>query len=375
MENKLIVAIFTLIGSIIGAGILGLPYVFSRTGFFLSSLYLLILFLIMLFVYLSVGELVCRIKGNHQLVGCANKLFGKSGRNIMFLSMFISANSALLAYLIGEGESFSTLFFGNKNFTILFSVLFWGVMSFFLLGGIKQLKKIETYGVCFIILMITIVLIIYLPKVQFSNLVYINSNNSHSLFLPIGVILFSLLGFTSVPELKFELGKSKHLLKKVIIIGLSIPVIIYFLFTFSVVGAFGENIEQVVTLTSGMGILVNLLGIFTMFPCYFVLSFSILDMYFYDLKFSKRKSYLITIITPLLIYILSNFFGLANFIIVISMGGVISGGIIGILSIWMNYKSKKIGKEIPPYSIPMNKIIAIIISAIFVLAMILQLFF
>jgi len=44
---------FTLSGAIIGAGILGLPYVFAKSGFLIGLFWLIILGLVMTFINLS----------------------------------------------------------------------------------------------------------------------------------------------------------------------------------------------------------------------------------------------------------------------------------------------------------------------------------
>jgi tyrosine-specific transport protein len=370
MDKNFFIAVFTLIGSIIGAGILSLPYVFYHCGFILSTLYLLILFVVMLYVYLAAGELVCKFKGNHQLVDCADKLFGKKGRKIMFLTMLISANSSLLAYLIGEGESLSVLFTGQGSLALIFTILFWISMSLLLLGGVKELKKIETYGVIGIILIIIISIIIFIPKIQVSNLIQKNNMN---IFLPIGAIIFALLGYTTIPEIKFQLNSNKKLLKKAIIIGVSIPALIYFLFSLVYVGYLGNNVEEIVTISSGMGIFANLLGIFAMLTSYFAISIVMFDVYTYDFKINKKISYILTVSVPIVSYLLLYIFNMADFTSVISIGGVISGGMIGIFLVWMNYKSKKIKGNVP-YSVPMNKIIAYTITIIFILAIFFQIF-
>ena len=78
-KRKFFAAAFTLTGTIVGAGILGLPYVFSRSGFFIGFFWLILLGLIMLFVNLCLGEISLRTKKIHQLPGYAEKYLGKKG--------------------------------------------------------------------------------------------------------------------------------------------------------------------------------------------------------------------------------------------------------------------------------------------------------
>ena len=64
-----------------------------------------------------------------------------------------------------------------------------------------------------------------------------------------------------------------------------------------------------------------------------------------------------------------------DFVTVLGIGGVISGGIVGILSLVMNMKAKTLGKRKPEYSIPINWPIIVIISVILLAGMVAELFF
>ena len=117
-KRKFLSTAFTLIGTIIGAGILGLPYVFSKTGFFVGLFWLIFLGVILIFVNLYMGEVTLRTKSIHQLPGYSKKYLGKWGKRIMFFAVIFGIYSALLAYLIGEGQSFSKLFSGGLEYSL-----------------------------------------------------------------------------------------------------------------------------------------------------------------------------------------------------------------------------------------------------------------
>ena len=143
MNKKFWATTFTLTGTIIGAGILGLPYVFAQSGFLAGLFWLIVLGAVMIFVNLTLSETILRTKGKHQLSGYAEKYLGRWGKYAMFFAMLFGIYSALLAYLIGEGESLSKLLPGNIN-PILLGIAFWLVMTLLLREGLRGLKKIET---------------------------------------------------------------------------------------------------------------------------------------------------------------------------------------------------------------------------------------
>src|SRR3990167_6849935 len=139
LDKKFFSTAFTLTGTTVGAGILGLPYVFSKSGFFLG--------LFILFINLCLGEISLRTKKIHQLPGYAEKYLGKNAERIMFFSVVFGIYSALLAYMIGEGQSLSKLFFGHLEYSFYFAIAFWLFMTIFLREGLKGLKKVALYGV------------------------------------------------------------------------------------------------------------------------------------------------------------------------------------------------------------------------------------
>jgi len=370
MNKKLFSAAATLSGTIIGAGILGLPFVFSKAGFFHGLFWVILFGIVMYVTYLYLSEVYLRTNGHHQLPGLAEKYLGKKGKYIMLIAMTFGIYSSLTAYLIGEGQSLSILFLGSTEYSIYFTIAFWLLLSLLLEGGIERLKKIEFYGLIIISIIIIGIFLFYFNAIDFGHLTYTNPEH---FFLPLGVTLFALLGFASIPEVRDELRGSEKLLKKAILIGVLIPVILYIIFAATFVGVLGRNVSEIATLSFGP--LIVILGIFTMLTSYFALSFSLKDVCRYDLKVHHTKTFLFTSVLPLLLFIFISFIKWDNFIIIIGLAGVISGGITGILCLLMNYQAKITGKRKPEYEIPINIPIIIIMSLIFVLGVILQIYY
>ena len=86
-KSKFFPALAVLVGTIIGAGFLGIPYVVAKSGFIPGLAYLVFVFLFILLVKLYLGETILRTKGNHQLTGYAEKYLGKKGKYLMFLKL------------------------------------------------------------------------------------------------------------------------------------------------------------------------------------------------------------------------------------------------------------------------------------------------
>jgi len=367
-NKKFWAATFTLTGTVIGAGILGLPYVFSKSGFFVGLFWILFLGAVIILSKLYLGEVILRTKSTHQLPGYAEKYLGKWGKRFMVFEMVFGVYSAMIAYLIGEGQSFSKLFTGGIGYALFFAIAFWLVMTILLREGLRGLKKVESWGVLAILLIVIGMFIWYLPGVKIEN---VYSFDVNYIFLPFGIVLFALLGFSAIPELKRELKGSEKLMKKAIFIGALIPVIVYILFSFIFVATLGQDVPEVATLAFGKVVL--FLGVFTMLTSYFVLSFALKDMFIFDFNYSKSKTFILVSVIPLIIFIILYFLNMLKFVSILGFAGVISAGVTGILILLMNRKAKKKGDRKPEYSIKINKPIIIGIIIVFILGVLSEL--
>ena len=366
-------AIAILVGCIIGAGILGIPYVVAKAGFITGLIDIVLIGIVMIIMHLYLGEVVLRTKGRHQLVGYAEKYLGKTGKNLMWFAMVFVTYGALLAYTIKEGDFVNALFntyFGGSPFT--YSLIFLGLMAFLVYFELNVLEKSEVLMVFILLGVISLICFFALPHVNINNL---NSFNPGSFFLPYGVILFAFLGAVSIPEMKEELKENKAYMKKAIIIGCSIPLVVYIIFAFIVVGVTGINTTDGAILGLGnaigyeMLVFGTLFGIITMMSSFLILAFSLKEMFEYDYKIDKFSSWFLTCSVPLVIFML----GVKSFVKTIGVAGSVSGGLMGILIVLMYIKAKKLGERKPEYSIKKSNIISWILILLFVFGIIYEL--
>lgn len=361
-------AVSTLIGTIIGAGILGIPYVIMKTGFLIGLLNMILVLIIILPVYLYLGEIGLRTKTNHHLPGYAERYLGRKGKIIMLLALAFGIYSSLIAYTIGEGESLSFLIFNSTQYSLWFGIAFWAVLSTIAYFSMKALEEGESFGIIIIAILMVLVVILFWNKIDTSNLTY---SIPSFFYLPFGVILFAFLGFASLPEIERMLSKNKGETKRVIFISLFVTLLIYIVFALIVVGSQGSSTPELATLALGKPFI--LLGMFTMFTSYLAVTFALMDVFQFDYNKSHAKAWLYTIIPPLLMFIFLNITNSISFIKVLTIGGVISGSLTGILILLMIKKAKLKGNRKPEYTIPYSNILTWIIILILSFGTILEL--
>ncbi len=359
--GKTFLATSELIGTIIGAGFLAIPFVVAKAGFTIGLFHLILIGIVITLTMLYLGEIILRTKENHQLPGYAEKYLGKQGKRWMFFAVSFGIFTALLAYLIAEGESMSALLFGSGAYSILCGLGFWILLSLMLLGGIRTLKKGESIGVVLVFIMIISIAVFLSSKINTANLTTFSPQN---FFTPFGVILFAFLAFTALPEVKFMLRDDKRLMKRTIILSHCTAFIIYVLFTLLIVGFKGSATPEIATLALGKPFI--LLGMITMFTSYLSLSMSMIDTFHFDFKKTRAKAWLTTISVPLLLYLILLSIKQATFTIVLSIGGIVSGGLTALLILAMVRRAKQHGTQTPPYSMPTSVLLLSLLALVFI---------
>jgi len=365
-------AVATLTGTIIGAGILGIPYVVAKSGLLMGILDMIILGTLILFVNLYLGEVILRTKGKHQLPGYAKKYLGTPGKILMLISSLFFLYGALTAYTIGEGEVLSFVFFGSTAFNLFFSIIFLIIMSFLVYSGLKALENGEKVGLVAVSVMILAIFFFFISKANIHNFNLVSSNPIYW-FMPYGVILFAFLALSALPEMREELCDNEKMFKKSIIIGSLIPIVLYILFVVAVYGFTGANTPEIATIA--LGKLPCVLAIFTMFTAFFALGVALKELFMYDFKIKHTNSFILAITPVFILSIVILIFHLTSFIKLLGLIGSIAGGLAAILVLIMVRKARKLGERKPEYKMPLSWIAIIILIAIFIMGIIYQFLF
>lgn len=375
MKKKgLIDAIATVTGTTIGAGIFGLPYVFVKAGFLVGIINMIIIFFAILIINLYTARITLITKKPFELTSYIEKLIGKKGKHYMALLMMLSIIGALLAYIIGIGEAISAIF--NLNFFVasLISFLILSIIVFFDLKGVKESETILTF---FLIIVAILIIIFGFTKFDINNINFKSDFSLYNLYFPYGVILFSFLCLAALPEVRQEIKGNEKDLKKAIIIGTTIPLIIYILFVFAVVGVSGKNTTEIATIGfSKLGFFVkifsNIFVILAMSTSFITLALALRWVLQYDYKINKFIAWFISCFIPLFLFLI----GFRNFIKILSFTGSIAGGLQLILITIAAKKTEKMkNKYLKNFKVPLNNIIIFLLLLIFILGIIHQIIF
>lgn len=332
-------AIFMITGMTIGAGILGIPYVVAQVGLLPGILYIVIFGTLMMFFNLMIGEIVLRTKESFQLPGLVGKYLGKPAKILMSAVVAFSGLGALLAYIIGEGQSLAALFGGMPVF---WSIVFWAIGSILVWRGLQTIKTAEKIlSICVIGIILGISFSL-LPQLQTVNLQYINLSN---ILLPFGIILFALHASPAIAEAHALLPNDPEKFRKALIFGTMIPVAVYIIFALAVVGVMGQGVTEIATIGlsqrfgSLIGLLGNLFAVLAMGTGFMGMGVALKQTLIWDWKVSVFSSTLLVILAPLTFFMA----GFNNFITILGVVGGVFMAIEAVLVILVYLKAKKVG--------------------------------
>jgi tyrosine-specific transport protein len=324
-------AIAIMIGTIIGAGVLGLPYVIVKVGFGVGLLLMVTVGVVLGVLHLMLGEVVMRTREPLQLIGLTKLYLGRKVAAVMSFTYLVALNSSLLAYLIGEGTILKTLIGTGTPF--MWSIIFFCVAFFVVACGVQMARHVEFVLMCVLLISILGVSAMGIMHSAPANLTTINL---HNLFLPFGVLLFAFHGVSAIPLVEV-VDPHKRDLKRVITIGSFIPFVVYVLFVLGTVGSTGAATTEVATvgLAQVLGgpalLLGSLFAVLAMGSGFVVLGTSLTQVYSWDFKIPRVVALLIAGGIPLIFFLL----GLRNFITILGLMGSVVFSVESLIIIWM----------------------------------------
>jgi len=308
-------------GTTLGAGVFALPYIFLRSGSTLSFFYLVALGAIIAGAHALYWKTLLAVDGKEHLIGLARNNLGKFWYWSGVFSIVAGLIFALVIYLI-LGNGFIQLFLpGISPLAALLG--FWAISALPLFFREARVLNFELLA---IILMVGIILMIFfaaLPTRDGFAPPVLPTIDFRTIFLPFGIVLFSLAGWTAIRPLYASEGEAGE--KKTPVAALFISMFfiaaLYLMFIWGIFWSAGEITEDTI---SGLlnwpawkrGIL-GILGVFALWTSYLPIGLEARSSLVNDLRIRKPVAFFITIFLPLLLVL----GGLDSFLRVVGLAG------------------------------------------------------
>ncbi|MFA5070175.1 MAG: aromatic amino acid transport family protein [Patescibacteria group bacterium] len=340
MNKKYISALATFTGTIIGSGFFALPYVASQSGLLIMLIYFVVVGSTILAAGLLYGQVVTASGDARRLPGYAEMYLGKKTKNVVFFTLTLGLIGTLLSYLIIGGEFLAGLFqplLGGP--LILYAFVYFAFGAFFIFKDARTIARVEIIMMILFFLLVILFMFFGFPHINWENLKVPSKN----IFLPFGVLTFSLWGLSVVPELKEMLKGEESKMKGIMIWGVIISAIFYILFILLVLGITGVNtapqaISGLVGILGEKIILFSyIFGFLATFTSFITLGLVLKKIFWYDYGIPKHFSWFFATFIPLALYLL----GMKSFINIIGVTGAFMLGIEGIVIFLICLRAKK----------------------------------
>lgn len=347
MFKNIILPTSLLAGTIIGAGIFALPYVFEKAGILTGLFYLAVFSCVFTLVHLMYADIIVRTPENKRLPGYAKIYLGAVGEWTAVLMTIVGAIFVLLVYLI-LSISFFNLIFPSAGLADRYKLLiFWFFGSLAIFFGINRLAISEfliTIGIGAIIMVVFGFGVPWLGEIT-----EISLFNFNDFFIPYGAVLFSLGGVVAVPATLgyFRNNNDSRLkAKNPIILGSVLPAFVYLIFVFGIF-ALSETVSQdsISGLSKGIPsvilILLGVLGLASLWSSYIVIGRNVKKSLEHDLGVGAVLAGAAVSVLPLLMY----FSGFQNFLRLVGFVGGVFGGLEGLLIVLVWLKARRIESQ------------------------------
>ncbi len=314
-----------LVGTQIGAGVLGLPAVIKNLGFFWGAMTILAAGLLLYLTALYTVDALYKINPNVHLAELVEMGLGRRWSILFALFLLIATWGALTAYLNGMSEALTFFIDGNK---FVLGVILWLILSTIVVLGLKVSSEVESAAVFLMLLLFGLTILWALP---FLKPYHINIERALP-FIPkaFGVAVFAYFAHLVIPEV-IKLERDRRRVVSAVGLGFAITATVYTLFSLATIGVMGENVPDIAVfgLAKVFGSLyapiAYTIPLLTMLTSFIGIGTGMSDML---VEVIRRKSFALTLtLLPPIIFFISglNFQGA---LVVGSLGLLMAGGII-----------------------------------------------
>lgn len=303
-----------------GDGVFALPFVFYQSGWLLSLGYLVVLATVIISAHVVYLKTLEKVGEKERLLGLARRYFGEKGFWVGFVAIVLGLLLTLVAYLI-LGTQFVGILFPSALPGGPLAV-FWIFTSLLVLASDRHIVGLELAGIICSSLIVVLIFATAWPHVFFAGIPAVNMKNA---FLPFGVILFELAGWTGI-EPAYESRKRdgrKNDPWRALALGTFVAAILSVVFVSGILGSASHITSDTVSGLSNWPIwkrdLLAILGLCAVTTVFMPIAREIKNSLEKDLRWKKSYSHGLIILLPVACILL----GLNNFLIVVGIvGGV-----------------------------------------------------
>ncbi len=334
-----------MIGTMIGVGMLALPYAVSRVGFVLGIAVLLMVGVLSAIVLELYADLVLARGGKARFIHVVGRELGTFGTFVAGGAFVGSAYGALLAYCISGGQLLRTAMFAIVPMTP-----FEAIAAFFVLGaaatigGSLLVARVQRFLLPAFLGLLGVLSILALPFIDGA---HFSGYAPEHLGEALGIMVFAFFGLSAIPEARDFLGRSAQTLPNLVRKAVAGVALVYVAFVTVVVGVTGASTTEnaIPGLKNALGhngyLLATVIALLIVLSAFMNIASSLMNTYLYDLRLRFVASWALTMVVPLGFVA----FGVSSMGTVLNISGGILGSIVGI-SMLVAYERARMSAEL-----------------------------
>ncbi len=257
MKSKVLGSTLIVTGTAIGAGMLAMPIVTSQLGFLLSTLLLIACWAVMNFTAFLILHVNMAFKEHSNLSTMAIQTIGRAGHAITWVSCLMLLYALTAAYMTGGASLLdqSLLYFFQVKLPSWMNALFFTiVLGMFVYFGTRSVDYANRVFISLKVGSFLLMLIFLLPHIEIWTLP-LGSQSRFGWVFALPVLLTSFGYQNVIPNLRDYLHSDIKKLRRVILIGGSIPLVVYFLWEAIIFGTLPEadptvHLSEMITILS-----------------------------------------------------------------------------------------------------------------------------
>ncbi|WP_325893287.1 aromatic amino acid transport family protein [Grimontia sp. NTOU-MAR1] len=257
MHSKVLGSTLIIAGTTIGAGMLALPLASAGLGFTHSLILMIGMWMLMSYTALLMLEVHQHAPANATLNSLAKQFLGKKGQWVATLATLFLLYALCAAYIAGGGSQFhnklSALNTGGPLPKSAGVVLFTTLVATVVMLGTQKVDVINRGLFLLKVVLLGLSLALLLPLGEGQNLVALPLQEG--LLIAAIPVMFTSFGFHgSIPSVVAYTGLNIKVLRKVMLIGSALPLIIYVLWQAASFGVLGAS---TLTQNSNLGMFIQ----------------------------------------------------------------------------------------------------------------------
>lgn len=243
MKNKFLGSTLIVAGTTIGGGMLAMPIISAAIGFKAIALILIGVWLVMCYtalLFVKVYQYTSIKEGFNSLT---QKYLGNWASLTTAICMMALMYALLAAYISGGGDVLTENLsqwldtkVPSELGILLFAIIFGGIVSL----GTRIVDIFNKWIFAIKLIFLTIVLVLLVPEVQQINLLSLPINQA-SILLVLPVIFTSFGFHVNIPSIVDYMDGDQRKLKRIVVLGSAIPLIIYLLWQLMVLGSISQH--------------------------------------------------------------------------------------------------------------------------------------